>query len=81
MISGGFTKYLQPQNIFINMLFKDELKKRYIKYCLDQQNIKAKSPNKIGSIRLHKFGKKKFDNKKELDLAKCSEILDFHVKF
>ena len=42
MISEGFTKYFQPKNVFINMLFKDELKKMYTKYCMDQQNIKPK---------------------------------------
>ena len=38
MIPGGLSWYLQPLYIFINKSFKDELKKRYTKYCIDKKN-------------------------------------------
>ena len=44
MISGGLTRYLQSLEVSINKLFKDELKKRYTKYCMDQQDIKTTIP-------------------------------------
>ena len=36
MISGELTRYLQPLEVPINKPFKDELKMRYTKYCIDQ---------------------------------------------
>ena len=33
MILGVLMRYFQPLNVFINKQFKDELKKRYTKYC------------------------------------------------
>ena len=36
MIIGGLTRYLQPLDLSINKPFKDELKKRYTKYCIDK---------------------------------------------
>ena len=42
MIPGGLTRYLQPLDVFIKKPFKDELKKRYTKYCMNQQNYKAR---------------------------------------
>ena len=41
MISGRLTKYLQPQDVSINKPFKDELKKRYTKYCIDLKDTKT----------------------------------------
>ena len=37
MIPGGLTRYPQPLNLSINKPFKDKLKKRLTKYCMDQQ--------------------------------------------
>ena len=42
MIPGGLKRYLQPLDVSINKPFKDELKKRYTRYCMDQQDIKAR---------------------------------------
>ena len=42
MISCGLTRYLQPLDVSINKPFKDELKKRYIKYCINQKDTKAR---------------------------------------
>ena len=42
MIPGGLARYLQSLNVSINKPFKDELKKRYTKYCIDQQGIKKR---------------------------------------
>ena len=42
MIPGGLTRYLQPQNVSINKSSKDELKKRYTKYCIDQKDTKIR---------------------------------------
>ena len=40
-IPGGLTRYFQTLDVSINKPFKDELKK-YTKYFMDQQNIKAR---------------------------------------
>ena len=40
MIPGGLMRYLQPLDISINKKFKDELKKRYTKYCIDQKILR-----------------------------------------
>ena len=37
MIPGGLTRYSQPLDVSISKLFKDELKKRYIKYYIDKK--------------------------------------------
>ena len=42
MIPGGHTRYLLSLDVFINKPFKDELKKRYTKYCIDQKDTKTK---------------------------------------
>ena len=42
MIPGGLPRYLQSLDVSINKPFKDELKKRYKKYCIDQQGIKTR---------------------------------------
>ena len=42
MIPDGLKKYLQPLDVFINKPFKDELKKRYSKYCIDQKETKVR---------------------------------------
>ena len=42
MISGRLTRYLQPLNASINKPFKNELKKRYTKYCIDWKDAKAR---------------------------------------
>ena len=42
MIIGGLVKYLQPLDVSINNPFKDELKKRYTKYCIAQKDTKAR---------------------------------------
>ena len=42
MIPHGLTRYLQPIDVYINKPFKDELKKRYTKYCIDQKDTKAR---------------------------------------
>ena len=38
LIPGGLTRYLKPLDASINKPFKDELKKRYTKYCIDQKD-------------------------------------------
>ena len=42
MIPWGLKRYLQPLDVSTNKSFKDELKKSYTKYCMDQQDIKAR---------------------------------------
>ena len=42
MINGGLTRYPQSLDVFINKSFKDESKKRYTKYCIDQKDTLAK---------------------------------------
>ena len=42
MIPGELTRYLQPLDVSINKPFKDELKKRYIKYCIDHKDTKER---------------------------------------
>ena len=42
MIPGGLTKYLLPLYVSINKPLKDELKKRYTKYCIDQKDTMAR---------------------------------------
>ena len=46
MIPGGITRHLQPLDESINKPLKDELKKRYTKYCTDQKDIKARVTQK-----------------------------------
>ena len=41
-ISDEFARYLQPLDISINKPLKDESKKRYTRYCLDQKDNKAR---------------------------------------
>ena len=40
--SCGLTRYLQPIDVSISKPFKDELKKRYAKYCIDQKDTKTR---------------------------------------
>ena len=40
MILGGFTRYLQPQDVSISNRLKDKLNKMYTKYCIDQKILK-----------------------------------------
>ena len=42
MILNGLTRYFQPLNLSINKLFRDELKKMHIKYCIDQKDTKTR---------------------------------------
>ena len=42
MIPGGLTRYLQLLDVSIKKPFKDELKKRYTKYCMNHQDNKAR---------------------------------------
>ena len=42
MIPQGPTRYLQPKDVYINKPSKDESKKRYTKYCIDQKDPKAR---------------------------------------
>ena len=42
MICGRLSRYFQPLDGSINKPFKDELKKRYTKYCIDQKNTKER---------------------------------------
>ena len=53
---GGLKNYLQSFDIFITKLFKDELKKRYTKYCIDQKDTNARISKNIWYIRLERFG-------------------------
>ena len=41
MIPDRLSKYFLPLDVSINKQFKDELKKRYKKYCIDQKDTKA----------------------------------------
>ena len=43
----GLTTYLQPLDVSINKPFKDELKKRLSKYCIDQKILRQGSHKKI----------------------------------
>ena len=38
LIPGGLTRYVQPLDASINKPFKDELKKKYTKYFIDQKD-------------------------------------------
>ena len=42
MIHDGLIRYLQPLDVSINNPFKDEFKKRYTKYCIDQKETKTR---------------------------------------
>ena len=42
IILGGLTRYLQPLDVSISKQFKDELKMRFTKYCIDQKDTKAR---------------------------------------
>ena len=50
MIPGKLTRYLQPRDISTNNPFKEKLKKRYTKYCIDQKDTKARVTKKIWKI-------------------------------
>ena len=47
MIPGGLKRFFQPIAATINKPFKDELKKRYAKYCINQKDTKAIVTKKI----------------------------------
>ena len=42
MIPGKLKRYLQPLDASIKFPFKNELKKRYFKYCIDQKDSKVR---------------------------------------
>ena len=42
MNPDGFTKYLLLLDVSINKPFKDGLKKRYTRYCMDQKGTKVR---------------------------------------
>ena len=42
IIPSGITRHLQPLDESINKSLKEELKKRYTKYCTDQKDTKAR---------------------------------------
>ena len=46
MIPGGITRHIQSLDESINKPLKEELKKRYTKYCTDQKDIKARVTQK-----------------------------------
>ena len=46
MIPRGLKRYLQYLVVSSNKSFKNELEKRWIKYCIDQQDIKARVTQK-----------------------------------
>ena len=54
MNPGGVIRYFQTLDVAIKKSFKDELKK-YTKYCMDQQDIKARVTQKELTIELQKF--------------------------
>lgn len=49
-IPGELTWKLHPLDVCINKLFKDLLKKRYFKYCMEISNLKVKREDLITQI-------------------------------
>ena len=39
MIPGGLTRYLQPLYVSINKPFKEEIRRKYNEYCIENTNL------------------------------------------
>ena len=40
-IPGGLTRYLQPLDVPINKQFKEEIRRKYNEYCIENTNLKV----------------------------------------
>ena len=41
IIPGGLTRYLQPRDVLINKPFKEEIRRKYNEYCIENTNLKV----------------------------------------